>query len=485
MSQPVTLQDDFELGFKQDFSRDDMPHGAVWDVLNYLPRLGAPLRKRGGWSYASNDISATDGTVTNMRAIGWAPGFAAGSRLFGVSQNSKLFKVNESTLGVTSVGALSGLPLSAMPFYRSKLYIPGGPGNNVWTYDNTTLAAIGGTNPQTPYMTVYKDRMVGAGKSGSESSLYFSNAGDGGTWDLTNSFINADYPVVGLASLSSAIMIFTTQGIDLLRGNTPPPGSDMIRDHKWDIGCLDARSIAYYEDKVIWADDTGLYMTDGATNPENLCTSAGIRAYWATKMSTYDPSTWSIGGGVYGDYYMLSVQNSTTIVFQILYHVPTRSAYRTDSAVATMFVRAQGSVEELYFASRGSPRLGKISSFFSPTASTKNEASGQPVQPLLDTPYYYYKRGTKQWVRGYLTHDTRDAASDNPVQQLSYAKSPELTSYTNAGTAMPESTQMKRDHRSLGFASEGVSFRIQQTNASSDTRIYAIEADVVPREGNV
>ena len=58
MAQPITLHSSY-AGMAQDYSRDQLPPSTVWNMVDFFPNsLGAPLRKRGGWVYASSAISA-------------------------------------------------------------------------------------------------------------------------------------------------------------------------------------------------------------------------------------------------------------------------------------------------------------------------------------------------------------------------------------------------------------------------------------------
>ena len=90
--------------------------------------------------------------------------------------------------------------------------------------------------------------------------------------------------------------------------------------------------------------------------------------------------------------------------------------------------------------------------------------------------------------RAYLNYDIRDAASDNPTLTLSYITSPENTSYTaitdlaGSGDTLDETSTITRARRFVNKSAIGAAFKVAQSNASSDTRLYALEVERHARE---
>ena len=74
------------------------------------------------------------------------------------------------------------------------------------------------------------------------------------------------------------------------------------------------------------------------------------------------------------------------------------------------------------------------------------------------------------------------AATDNPTMAVSYIKNPE-DAYTSLAT-ITETTNKSRQKIPLRVSSDAVGLKLVQSNASSDTRIYALEAEVSRREGS-
>ena len=86
----------------RDVPRDQLPSGAVWNLVDYIPNvIGSPARKRGGWSHGSDAL----GAGTYAAAVAY-PDFTTGSKLVAINDAGTLYSINTSTQAVTSVGAI-------------------------------------------------------------------------------------------------------------------------------------------------------------------------------------------------------------------------------------------------------------------------------------------------------------------------------------------------------------------------------------------
>lgn len=482
MSSPLTLQNNFSFGIKRDISRMDLPGGSLYVCKDMIPdHLGAPLRKRGDWTTFAN-VNAADGTVTSSKGMAFAPGFPAGSKLVFVSQNSKLFKINESTGAVTSIGTLNGYPRQKPIYYRGRIILTAGLSQTEKFWDNTTLSA--GPGIQALYSAAYKDHLVLANTAAQPQRVYFASAGDPTVFP-SSSYIDVGYPVKGLASLQGGLLIFTDMGTELLRGNDPPPDSDFVIDHKWDAGCLDALSISFQDDKVYWADDSGVYMSDGAAI-NNLAEEGDIITYYQSLVAGYDSSTWWVAGEFFREFYILSISTGSALQDCLVCHVPTRSWFQFTNMVPYMWGKASGTQERLFYAPGNSGQLREATSFFSLSSATGTDGNGTQIKPVIETGFYHGQPGTKQWIRLYLEHLLLGSGGSTPHWNVGIIKSPELTSYTTLPDFFPTTTALARAHLSLGFSSPGFALQLSQNNVvCPDARIYSIQADMVPREGNV
>lgn len=483
MSIPLVLGDDWPLGMKQDLARNQMPKGVAWNLVDYVPRiLGAPLRKRGSWTWGS-PLSGTGSYTVN---VFFAP-FRAGPKLIKVDNLGNWYDV----VSDTSETAISGSFASPNPywFHRDKIFAGYYANAPVYWTGSGGLAAVAAA-PQAAYGITYKDRSVMAnGKVGATDlpqRVWLSAPGDPLTWDLTNTFIDASFPVRGLASLRNMFLIFGDRSTERVVGAEPPSSlsiGDMERGVAFNVGCLDARSITSYGEMVLFANGEGVWRTDGSV-PENLVRAGGLRTYWRNLLSQWRTG-WTLAGGIYGDSYVISISDDNR-VFQdcLILDLGTLSWSRLANVNAAMMTSAQGAAEEVYFGLRDRVRLGRLAPIFRPSASLGADANGVVVQPIIETGYVEGKPGIKRWLDlfcNYLLDGS--GVGTSPTFQVGVITEPEDTTYTTIGS-LPGEAIMRRDTLPIRFDSPGIALKFQQQLASSDTRMFSMEASVNPFEGS-
>jgi hypothetical protein len=479
VSQPLPLLDDYSLGMRQDISRNQMPRGSVWNLVDYIPRLlGAPLRKRGSWAWGS-PLTGGGGYTAN---VVYAP-FNAGAQLLKVNSDGALKKVT-SDIAETAIGALGFYSWPA-PFYRDKVWF--GEYGSVLSYYNGSAIATVAAAPKARHLVAYKDRLVAAnGQVGATDlfqRIWFSQAGDPFTWDLTNSFIDATFPIAGLASLRNLILVFGDERTERIIGSAPPTAldvGDMERGPAFNVGCIDARSIAVYGELVLFANGEGIWRTDGSV-PQNIIEIGGLRPYWIDLMSTWQPG-WTLAAGIRADHYIVSIVDQNG-VFQdcLMVHLPTFTWTRLSNVTARMFA-VGGAAGELYFASRDVPRLGRLSPIFQPSSALGADANGAVVLPLLETPYHEGPGGLLRWKDLFYNYVLDGSGvGTTPSLDVSVATSPEEAVYTALGS-YPAAVDIRRDSLPIRLDSVGLAFKLQQQLASSDTRLYELQAAAEPME---
>ena len=483
MAKLTKLQDTWKRGAKQDIPRTQMPEGSAWSLVDYIPDLDAPLRKRGGWAYSSSSlsaVSASTASATYVFHVRYAP-FVAAAKLCVFDEDGRLYTVNTSTNAVTDIGA-AVTPLQTA-FHGDKLIIPASGGaTGVKYYDGSTLGALSASAPCAKYTTVYRDRTLLANTNAQPRYVYFSGAGDPTSWDTTNGWLQVGAPVTGLAALPGALMVFQDVRTSRIRGFTPPPDSDMqVDDPLFEIGCTDARSIAVTAGFVVFANPEGVYSSNGTNLPTDLTALVGLKRLWQTTMSGYDASTWTIAGGFYRTNYIVTVMNAGTFKDCFVFDLANFRCWRASNMTAACFNGATQISEELWFGLRDETKLAKASPMWAPAAAYKNDGDGTAVAPVLESALYGADPpGLKTWRHVYLEYEMTDAATDNPVLTVSHLKNPS-DSYTALSTTLAE-TGRTRKRLGLRFPSDGLAFKIAQTNASANTFIHALEADVHGRE---
>jgi len=469
----------------RDVPRNQLPEGACWTLQDTLPNLGAQSRGRGGYRYYSDAITGVVATTQYVTAGVYADQFAT-PKLLVIDEDGRLIQVKTDGTGdIVDVGA-ANLPLQNPVQLNALVVIPGNNGATApKKYDGTTIATLGGSPPNGIYAASWKALLVLANTSAEPQRAYFSVADyDPEQWDLVNAFWDFSFPIRGIAPMRNSLLFFHDNYTSRLRGSTPPPGGDMIADDPlFNIGIADARSIATWNEQVVWAATDGLYITDGSI-PNDLTQLCGMKSYWQdTVMPAYAKSTYTVVGGVIRNHYIVSVMDGATLIdaakidlqrysWVKLTNVKARSMWRTTSLSGS---------ENLFFGNRDTDRVSELSSIFTPSATYKNDANGTAVTQVVESPFYEFGPGLDSLKSVYVTYDLRDAATDNPTFAVSYATAPEATSYTSIGT-LAETTARARKRLRVGKSGLGFSFKIAQANASSDSRLWALELQGHARE---
>lgn len=478
MSNPKPFVVSVSRGMRQDEPRDSLPVGSAWNLVDYIPDLGADLTGRGGYAYASPNLATVKPSATSVQALAYAP-FASGGKLCAIDEDGEFYTVSSPTTA-TDIG-LASTTLQTPFFYRQNLIIPNPNGaTQPTTFNGTSLSTA--TLPSTMpgrYGCTYKDRGVIANSAAQPQRVSFTDAG---AFTFTSTaWIDVSGPINGIAALRNAILVFTPGKCERIRGATPPPGSDMILEPIFEQGVADARSIVNFNDYIVFANGAGIFLTDGAVL-QDLTKVAGMSTYWRTLARDY-ASTWTIAAGQLRNYYLVALNDGTTFKDAFLLNLDKRTMVRVANLPGVCFANTVGVAPELYFGSKTEPRVGSTSSFFTPSATYKADANGNPVLPQVETAFTPMS-GKMRMRDFYLKYDLRDAASDNPTYTVGMVTDPASTSYTTIGT-LPETTGFRRGPRlPIRRHAEGFGFRVAQANAAAASKIYGIELDGYAEEGS-
>lgn len=468
---------DVSKGIVRDAPRSSLPAGSLYDAADFLLHEPGVAIKRGGTAYAGPAMTAS----SYATGVVFAP-FPAGSQLVAVGDSTKTYTV---AVGATTDVSGSGVAVVDTP----KLRVGGGKNLLIFPisdgisspvkYNGTgTTAGLGGTPPAGKFCAIYKSRVVLANSNANPNRAYFSPTPDPETaWDTTNSWIDFDYALTGLAATSNMLLCFSQGHTERIIGSTPPPGSDMDKAVIGSIGCTDARSIAIQENNVMFANPRGVYLTNGS-GFASLTDEGLIATYWQSLFASYDPATWVIAAGIYRTFYFVSViDNGGNLVASLMCNVPRRAWWRLTNVKPVMFAQAVGAQEELYYADRTTNRIVAMSGIFSPSASNENDANGTAVAPLLEFQMIGQGPGLKAFGNGRLFYDMREN-STSPTLAVNVATGLEATSYAAvAESPLAKTTDATRKRFTVSKDATGVSVKLQQSGASSKTEIYNLEIE--------
>jgi len=465
----------------RDVARVAIPEGAVYDSADFLLDQPGVARKRGGTSYAGPALSG----ASYVTSLVHAP-FSGGAQLLAVGSNTHLFKVTSGT--TTDIGAVNFQTYSKLVVSPGATYVivPANSATQVQKYNASAVSSLDSTLFQSHFAS-YKSRLVSVQSGGTqENRIFFSPTPDvNSTWDTTNSFIDADNPISGFAPLNNALLVFSAAGMERIIGATPPPNSDMDRAPVSPVGCTDVRSIVVTGPYVYFANPQGVYLTNGST-PVSLTEQGGIDTYWRSLFSGYisaapvpSSSTWTIAAGYWRGFLFVSVLNDSRVLQATLMCDVSRRAWWRLSNVKAMCYATSVDGTELYYGNADTNRVTAMSGIFSPTSSNKNDADGTAVTPSIEFAPIGRGSSVKSYGFGRLTYDMRDSSSDNPTLAVAVKTGIEAdTSTTPSESPLAETSTADRKRFSIAKDSQAVTISLTQSNASSKTEIYALEADV-------
>lgn len=519
MGATLPLSRNFDQGFVSDVSRDELGPAQAYRMKDWVPQLDAPLRKRGGWSYGSPDLSSLGGTVANVASLGYLP-FAGDGHVVAVSNAGSVYQQKrfDGAGGalVTDTGDTSIVPSWPIFWHKTgtKSYgiILGGlsqAGKVPKRYYDTTGAGayqsqpLGGTPPLARFGFSWGDYLAlgnyydpSAPTTLLNNTLAFSAVGNPDSWTLSGASASTfAFPeeIVAAVPLLNTILVFGYTTVYSLTGDTPPPGGNLARKNLFQAnGTFDGRSVAAWREYAIWANASGVFSSDGATFTD-LTKAGGISNYYRALVSSFAFSQgWSAVASILYDRYVLTIRNAagalvTTLVCDLdrkvwseWTNIPAANFTHRPSGPGTSLF---GGGEELFAAHVSLPRVVTLSGLFSPATANAADADGSAVLPSLETPFYNMGNSGEKRIRNlYASYDIRSAGA-SPSLRVSAVTTPESgAAYTTLAPDLITTTKQRRAPVRIAKVALGVGLKITQVGASADTRLYGIEAEGHPQE---
>jgi hypothetical protein len=489
-------------------AREAMAPGYLWDVVDFVPALiDTQLTGRGAWPWGSDVGSATD--------------FEAGILAPYTSGEKNLAAAN---------GVLYEVGLSSPYSLTNRGNVPVARQNPVMLFDRVIWMGSSGTvppsvvgpsgapvvltgKPNVRVGTIWGEFFVCANQSGAENTVYWSYPDDPTQpWDA-NALWQTSGAVTGLAALRTVILVFHASSVERLRGTRPPAGTslgDMVLEPLFQqVGTTEPKTIAYWQESILFADEHGVHITDGATL-RNLVQQGSIQSYWRNLYNNKQ----SLSAAVYLDYYVISIKRTDGITDCLVCDLNQRQWFRFSNVAALSMWASGGTVgmERLWAGMVGTQRLGRLSAMFFPSSivALQQDANGVNVLPSFETPYYKLSpEGHKRVKFVYLSYDARTGALGRAddraapweehlreeefpplvatpavagdLLQVGYILSPQDTNWTIAGT-YPATSRYRRYRLPVGKYPYGIAFQVKQLAPSTVTRISDLAVDAHPAE---
>jgi len=501
MADLVPLLSDIR-GVYSDIGRDRLPAGSVWELIDWVPVTAqASARQRGAWTYQSPALpSRPDGMI-------YAP-FLQGPKLL-VANAATLSEVPVDSYGATTRSTTIPPTRQNPVFHRDRVIIPAADGVTVAKYvhwDGASFVFSDGATGTSPngaygrYATVWKDRLVLANTVAQPQQVSFSKPGNPSDpanpdflWDSISIF-NTNYPVTGLAAQRTQVLAFHDSSVERLRGTIPPDSSaspdqvtgDINQDVLFDrAGCYDARSIAPWNDNVIFCDSRGIFLTDGAL-VKNLAYQAGIQNLWHQVFQRALPDT--ISGAVHRDYYVVTIRQPSYTPFTFVVDLQQRRAFTFGNIDATCFAFSIGSAEKLFGTNAATKQVTDMSNVFDPdTTKLQIDGNSTPVLPVIATGWNRLtgKPGRKRVIDMHLSY-VCDRDDDVEALQVDYVTSP-ISPDRNLGqfrTTAVDPDKYARRKMIVRRRMEGLAVKLTQLVPTRDTRLYDISLRAFPEEAS-
>lgn len=528
-------------GIYVDRARDRLPPGSVWvlhDLIPQAPASGASIR--GGWRYQSSAFpSPPDGML-------YAP-FIAETVLL-VANGSTLHKVNPSGDDLSTPFTPLLVPGTINPtkqnpiFHKDLAIIMDATGTHVPQYvqppnvaagrPNYTIGNFPGTPPAPPagedqkhaasfpgkYGCIWKDRLVVGNSAVNPNRIGFSKPGadPADFWNIT-SLTDTNYAVTGLAGQRTQVLVFHASSIDRVRGTTVPDTETLPEDQEGDLivdqlfdraGCFDARSIAGWEDSVLFADAHGIFLTDGSS-VKDITRQAGAASLWQEVFARggVDPvfegetgipgggkggiypsrpttpgSTFplSVAGVVYRDFYLCTIRHSGKNPVTFVVDLNTRRVFTISNIDATCLAYSIGVAENLYGVATASKQVTNLTSVFFPDVTILQvDADGRPVLPRISSGWNTLndKPGYKRIVDLHFSY-LADRDDDQEVLRASYANTA-VAADRAIGELRPQQ-KLRRKKLPVRRRMEGVSVTLEQILPTKNTLVQDISVRQYP-----
>jgi hypothetical protein len=474
-------------GLYTDRARDRLPEGSVWEMVDYVPEiLQAGARMRGAWLYQSTALTNNpDGQI-------YAP-YRAGAKLL-VAHGTSMDAIPITSIGKATVGTIPTTKQNPV-IHRDRVIVPAANGTSaarfilwngsVYTLTDAPVSALTGK-----YATVWKDRLVLGGSAAFPYRVFYSKPGDPtAVWDSI-SFVDTGYDLTGLAQMRTQVLAFHDSSVERIRGTTPPdstlsdPTGDLILDSLFDkAGCYDARSIAYWNENVLFCDSRGIHLTDGAAT-KNLTLQAGVmngwRDTWERPAGT-PPLT--VAGVVHRDYYIVTIRHTGQTPTTFVVDLPTRRVFMLANCDCSCWATASGVTERLWGTEVSTKKVTDCSPMFDPDSTILQvDANGVNVLPVLATAWHPLSRepGFKRIEEVHLTYEAYLVSGDADVLRIAYVNAPNGANQTLG--EFKSTTKFARKKMGVRRRLPGVGFRLTQLVPTKDTRLYDLSLRAYPEE---
>jgi hypothetical protein len=354
--------------------------------------------------------------------------------------------------------------------------------------------------PKSKVGCVYKDRLVLA----DGDIVRFSPLEDPDTqtapdlgplaeWDPSSEWPSSE-TIQGFAPMQGQILIFHTSMIERLRGTTPPADKvngnlsmDTLSDQ---VGCTMPSTIVPWRENVVFADERGVYLTDG-TSIKSLTEQGGVSDFWR-EAYRYRAAGPSINCSVYLDYLLVSILTTTSAQpFFVICDLNERAWFRFTNFAPSCQIPGEGTREEIYCGIYTDNKMSILSTMFGEPyvgtipAPDLVDGNGGSVKGSITTGFKKLKEEGMVRIRAIHTsyhHQSYATPSNVNGVKIEYRLSPptplefdipSIGDWHDAGT-LPNTNEYARKKLPVGKRAYGLMVRVTGLSGSRVSRIFSI-----------
>jgi hypothetical protein len=530
------VEDNLSKGVIRDVSRRDIPDGGTFELLDFMVDLPGRIYKRGGNVYHSEPLTPLSPNPGESMVIAvMAADFESDPRLMAIVSNGAagrtLFDVTDVV--AHQVGEIQVQPHENPSYYvdETGAYVVVCDSQNGTRVPEMIYLASGTVNAQPMDYTITPTARVSAAHipyfvlantPDHPNRIWFSGKGSLTTgWVMEGTdahWLDLDAEIVAMKAFAGTLLVWTRSKLYRILGDTAPGdpvdagGTNMYPQPVADVGCIDARSVVAGSDGCYFANENGIYVTDGAKVSSLTETkNPGISTMWRDDvMNGYFPELGHVlAMGLYQDLYLfVSVLRGAPLgelpnTRNFLCFLPNNSwVEQSVGMCATMYATSLAgkanlagtypleTSNDIFMAQplRGdSAQIVKAKSIFTPNSENNKDAFGSGILPKWGTRAFTGGTlGMKRYGYGHLTYRMWASGSANPTLKISQAHGIEQTDdfkESKEGSPMPHmgelpAPQMNRRRFRMFTDSQGLIINVEQTDVSDQTEIFSLEMEV-------
>jgi hypothetical protein len=307
--------------------------------------------------------------------------------------------------------------------------------------------------------------------------------------------------VTGLAAMAGQILVFHPAAIERIRGSVPP-GTGIDPDMQADtlteqVGCIHPHTIVPWRENIIFADERGVFLTDGST-VRNLTELGGMGDFWRVVYGNRIPTPGSVSSGIFLDYLVVTVNclvpPSMEFNFTLVCDLNTRSWFRFKNFPSTCYISSESAMEQNWVGHLGTNRLSRVSTMFQDAVAQPTplpdyiDGNGLAVLPSFTTGFNRLAReeGMQriQTIFSSYHHESFQRAPQPDGVMVEYRTDPptpedidlatgSVTGWTEAGR-MPDVQSYSRKKLPVGKRGYGLMVRYTALTPSRINRFFSV-----------